>query len=301
MKTLSALVKRNVRLFFCDKGMFFTSLITPVILLVLYTTFLGNVYTSTLKMQIPEGFTLSDDIIKGFAGVQLISSILSVSCVTVSFCANMLMVQDKANQTIRDLSVSPVRPSLMSIGYYLATFISTLIVCLSATVICLVYIGAVGWYFSVADVIFLVIDVILLCLFGVALSSVINFFLSSQGQISAVGSMVSSGYGFVCGAYMPLSQFSEGLRNVIMFLPGTYGTALVRNHSMRGIIEAMEEQGLPSGVIESIRKSFDCDIYFFDNKVPVAAMFAIIGATIAVLIGVYIMMNVIKGRKIREK
>lgn len=301
MKTLSALVKRNVRLFFCDKGMFFTSLITPVILLVLYTTFLGNVYTSSLKMQIPEGFTLSDDIIKGFAGVQLISSILSVSCVTVSFCANMLMVQDKANKTIRDLSVSPVRPSLMSIGYYLATFISTLIVCLSATVICLVYVGAVGWYFSVADVIFLVIDVILLCLFGVALSSVINFFLSSQGQISAVGSMVSSGYGFVCGAYMPLSQFSEGLRNVIMFLPGTYGTALVRNHSMRGIVEAMEEQGLPSGVIESIRKSFDCDIYFFDNKVPVAAMFAIIGATIAVLIGVYIMMNVIKGRKIREK
>ena len=38
------LIKRNIKLFFKDKGMFFTSLITPAILLVLYVTFLGNVY-----------------------------------------------------------------------------------------------------------------------------------------------------------------------------------------------------------------------------------------------------------------
>ena len=30
------LIKRNIKLFFKDKGMFFTSLITPAILLVLY-------------------------------------------------------------------------------------------------------------------------------------------------------------------------------------------------------------------------------------------------------------------------
>ena len=35
---LAILIKRNVKLFFKDKGMFFTSLITPVILLVLYAT-----------------------------------------------------------------------------------------------------------------------------------------------------------------------------------------------------------------------------------------------------------------------
>lgn len=36
---LKALVARNVKLYFKDKGMFLTSLITPVILLVLYATF----------------------------------------------------------------------------------------------------------------------------------------------------------------------------------------------------------------------------------------------------------------------
>ena len=44
MMGLWALVKRNTKLYFKDKGMFFSSLITPVILLVLYATFLKNVY-----------------------------------------------------------------------------------------------------------------------------------------------------------------------------------------------------------------------------------------------------------------
>lgn len=299
MKTVLALIRRNVKLFFCDKGMFFTSLITPVILLVLYTTFLKNVYTDALRLAVPEGFAMSEDIIKGFAGVQLISSILSVSCVTVSFCSNMLMVQDKANGSVTDLCVSPVRPFTMSMGYYLSTLISTLIVCLSGTALCLVYVAAVGWYFSLADVILLVLDVILLCLFGVALSSVINFFLSTQGQISAVGTIVSSGYGFICGAYMPLAQFSEGLRNLLMFLPGTYGTALVRNHTMRGIIEAIENEGFPKDFVDGVRDNFDCNLYLFGNEIGMGAMYAILAFTIAALIGIYILMNVLRGRKVR--
>ena len=47
MKTTAALIKRNTKLFFKDKGMFFTSLITPAILLVLYAVFLGKFYSQS--------------------------------------------------------------------------------------------------------------------------------------------------------------------------------------------------------------------------------------------------------------
>ena len=40
MRTVLALMDRNRKLFFKDKGMLFTSMITPVILIVLYATFL---------------------------------------------------------------------------------------------------------------------------------------------------------------------------------------------------------------------------------------------------------------------
>ena len=38
MKTLTNLINRNRKLFFRDKGMLFSSLITPLILIVLYLT-----------------------------------------------------------------------------------------------------------------------------------------------------------------------------------------------------------------------------------------------------------------------
>ncbi len=68
MRTLCLLIKRNVKLFFKDKGMFFTSLITPVILLVLYATFLKNVYNNAFLSSVPNGFRISDQITDGFVG-----------------------------------------------------------------------------------------------------------------------------------------------------------------------------------------------------------------------------------------
>lgn len=297
MRTLNQLIKRNVKLFFKDKGMFFTSLITPVILLVLYVTFLKNVYQDAFLSSVPDGFDISDKLINGFVGGQLISSILAVSCVTVAFCSNMLMVQDKVNGSIKDLTIAPVKRSALAMSYYFATLISTLIICFTATGICLAYVAATGWYMSVSDVVLLLMDVFLLVMFGTALSSIINFFLSTQGQMSAVGTIVSSGYGFICGAYMPISQFSDGLQKVISFLPGTYATSLVRNHSMNGVYKEMIHQGIPDEFVDAIKDSVDCNLYFFDNKVQIETMYLILGVTIALLIAIYIVMNVLKSKK----
>ena len=291
MSTSFILIKRDIKLFFKDKGMFFTSLITPAILLVLYATFLGNVYRDSFMSNLPDTLSLSNSLIDGLVGGQLISSILAVSCVTVAFCSNFLMVQDKANGTIKDLRMSPVNAVVLSLSYYIATLISTLIICFAATGICLVYLRMVGWYLSLADVGFLFIDIILLVLFGTALSSIINFFLSTQGQISAVGTIISAGYGFICGAYMPVSSFGEGLQKVISFLPGTYGTALIRNHSMQGVLTEMEKQGIPAGIIEELKNSLDCNLYFFENQVSIPAMYMVVGVAVIVLIGIYVLLN----------
>lgn len=294
MNTVFILIRRNIKLFFKDKGMFFTSLVTPAILLVLYATFLGNVYHESFTSNLPDTIKLTDSLMDGLVGGQLISSILAVSCVTVAFCSNFLMVQDKANGCIKDLRISPVKSSVLSMSYYIATMISTLIICLAATGISLVYLASIGWYMSMSDVLFLLLDVMLLVLFGTALSSVINFFLSSQGQISAVGTIISAGYGFICGAYMPISSFSEGLQKVLSFLPGTYGTSLVRTHAIQGALAEMQNQGIPADVIESIKDSLDCNLYFFGNQVTIPTMYMILGGTAAALIAVYIFMNLLR-------
>jgi len=293
MKTLSILINRNVKLFFKDKGMFFTALITPIILLVLYATFLGNVYKDSLMAGLPQGINIDEGIINGLVSGQLISSILSVSCVTVAFCSNFLMVQDKANGRIKDLLISPVKSSTLSIAYYVATIVSTLIICLTTVVACLIYAYIVGWYLSVGEVFGLFADVILLALFGTALSSVVNFFLSTQGQISAVGSIVSSCYGFICGAYMPISSFGVGLQKVISFLPGTYGTSVLRHHALNGALTELGKS-VPNEVIVALRNTLDCNIYFFGDKVSSTVSYLILGVSTALLLGAYILLNVLK-------
>ena len=237
MKELRALIKRDTKLFFKDKGMFFTSLITPVILLVLYATFLANVYKDSFTGAIPEFFSVDEGLIDGCVGGQLFSSLLAVCCVTVAFCSNMLMVQDKVNGTRNDLAITPVKSWTLAMGYYFSTLLVTLIICYVAMGVCFIYIRFTGWYMTASDVLLIMLDIFLLTLFGTALSSIINLFLSTQGQISAVGTVVSAGYGFICGAYMPISQFSEGLQKVLSVLPGTYGTSLLRNHALHGVFE----------------------------------------------------------------
>ena len=150
---------------------------------------------------------------------------------------------------------------------------------------------------SLTDVILLFLDVFLLVMFGTALSSIINFFLSTQGQISAVGSIISSAYGFICGAYMPISQFSDGLQKALSFLPGTYGTSLVRNHAMRGVLSEMESQGVPAEMIKGIKDTIDCNVYFFGERVEESTMYLILSATVAVLISIYVVMNVLQKKK----
>ncbi|MBR4910962.1 MAG: ABC transporter permease [Clostridia bacterium] len=294
MRILFSVIRRDLKLFFKDKGMFVSALITPLILLVLYATFLANVYKDSFVSALPPGFSIDEKLIDGTVFSQLVSALLAVSCITVSFCANLLMIQDKANGSIRDFTVTPVKRSVIAAGYYFSSAASTLIITLTALFACLILLGFKGWYMTAADVILVMTDVILLTLFGTALSSCINFFLSTNGQASAVGTIVSAGYGFICGAYMPISTFSAGLRKILMFLPGTYGTCLIKNHMMRGVFNEMGNSGFPDEVLKGIEDSVDFNIYFFDNAVSVPVMFAVLSGSVILFTGAFVAFNVMK-------
>lgn len=294
MTGLFNLIRRNRRLFFKDRGMLISSLITPMILLVLYATFLAGIYRDSFVGAMPQGFAVPDALIDATVGGELISSLLAVSCVTVAFCSNLLMVQDRVTGALRDLRISPVRRSTIALAYFAASALVTLIVTFVALGASLLYLWRMGWYLTAGDVAHIALDVLLLTLFGVALSSCVNFPLSTNGQASAVGTIVSAGYGFICGAYMPISNFSAGLQKVLSFLPGTYGTSLLRNHCLAGVYREMSAVGFPPEVIEKIRDGIDCNLYFFGRSVPLPAMYAIVGGAILLFLALYVLMYSLK-------
>ena len=207
------------------------------------------------------------------------------------------MVQDKVNKSIKDINVTPTSKFTIGMSYFISTFISTILVNIAATLVCFIYVYFQGWYMNLNDVLFIFLDVFLLTLFGTALSSVVNYNLSSQGQITAVGTLVSAGYGFLCGAYMPISSFSPALQKVLSFLPGTYGTSLFRNHALNGPFREMAKLNVSTDIINEIKKAFDCKISFLGNNVSIGIMYIILITSVVVLTSIFIVMNKCKNKK----
>lgn len=289
MTTLRCMVERNRKLFFRDKGMLFSALITPFILIVLYATFLANVYRESFESSMPGGFTITDKLLNGTVAGQLAAALLAVSCVTVTFCVNLTMVQDRVSGADKDFAVSPVRRSKVFLAYFISTAINSLMINLIALAICLGYIGIQGWFLSFADVLLLIIDEIILVLFGTALSSIIVYPAKTQGQMSAIGTIVSAGYGFICGAYMPISNFGSGMQKTMSYLPSTYGTSMLKNHVLAGVFDEMTNQGIPQEVVKEIAKSLDCRPEFAGTVVTPGLMLAIMLVTTVVLTGIYLL------------
>ena len=297
MRTFITLVNRNRKLFFRDKGMLLSSLITPIILIVLYATFLAKVYKDSFTTNLPVVVDISEKLINGMVAGQLAAALLAVSCVTVTFCVNLTMVQDRALGVRKDFDVSPIRKPMVYLGYFFSTVQNSLMVNLLALVLCLGYIGIMGWYLTVMDVALLILDLLILVLFGAVLSSIVCYPLKTQGQMSAVGTIVSAGYGFVCGAYMPISNFGEGLQKVMSYLPGTYGTALIKNHMLRGVFAEMETKGFQVEVVNGIATSLDCNPTFQGHVVEPASMMLIMPGTVVLLGGLSLLITALPAKR----
>lgn len=299
LKKLAALVSRNIKCYFKDKFLFLVSLITPMILLVLFVTFLRSTYLQSFEsIFAPFGFKTENLRLKeGLAGAWLLSSVLSVCSVTVAVCSNAVMINDKTENTLNDLRVSPVKGVTVSVSYFIANYLVTLIVMLAVTAIGFIYLAIVGWYIPPVNVFIIFGDLLLCVLFGTLLAGVIESFISTQGGLSAVSTLVSSMYGFLCGAYMPLSQFSAGIKNVICVLPGTYGVGILRRRFMQGYIDELGRAGLCAEGQKALFDSFDGNLYVGGTQIPLWAMYTILLCACALLLAAYIAIVAVKNRK----
>lgn len=295
-KKFISLVGRNTKTYFKDKFLFFTSMLTPLILLVLFFTFLRNVYLDSFKAAFPPDFTVDDKLLNGIAGAWLLSSVISVSSVTVAFCANMVMVDDKIHKAINDFKVAPVKSTTVSLSYFVSNFLVVTLVMLCVLAIGFIYLAAVGWYISVTDFFMILLGCLCNILFGSLFATIVLSFVNSQGMQSAIATLVSALYGFISGAYMPISQFSKGLQNFLGLLPGTYGTSIMRNHCMNGYLSGMSSAGLPDSAVEAIRDAFDANISVFGNNISLPAMYGIFLGTSAVLLVILIVLVFFKDK-----
>ena len=270
---------------------FLVSLITPLILLVLFIAFLKSTYEDSI-LSIIQGFDLDQSLIDAFTGGWLFSSVLATSCITIAFCSGMMVI-DKINRANIDFMVSPVKKSTLQLSYVLANLFSTFIITFVLLIVGLIYLACVGFYITFVDILLIVLGIIITSLFGTILANIIWTFTHSQGVVSGVCTLVSALYGFICGAYMPISAMGQGMQYFVSLLPGTYATVLFRQGFLNSVLNRMRET-LPQGMINGIASGFDVKMSFFGHDVSTLALILVISISTIVLLGVFLSINKFK-------
>lgn len=288
---MSYLTLRNIKLYFKDKMTFLVSLITPLILLVLFIAFLKSTYEDSI-LSIIQGFDLDQSLIDALTGGWLFSSVLATSCITIAFCSGMMVI-DKINRANIDFMVSPVKKSTLQLSYVLANLFSTFIITFVLLIVGLIYLACVGFYITFVDILLIVFGIIITSLFGTILANIIWTFTHSQGVVSGVCTLVSALYGFICGAYMPIRTMGQGMQYFVSLLPGTYATVLFRQGFLNSVLNRMRET-LPQGMINGIASGFDVKMSFFGHDVSTLALILVISISTIVLLGVFLSINKFK-------
>lgn len=264
MKIIVILTWRNIKIYFKDNSLLFSSFISPIILLFLYILFLYRIFHESFDTLIKSNNTL-EPIVDGICSGQVISSLLAVIVITIPFTIANVMVLDKSAGVTKDFFLTPVKKITLALSYFLATYISSLIICLTTMILGLVYIYKMGWYLTSSDILGLTVDTVLLTLLGTTLSVLINSFLSSMQQVSIWGTIIGAGYGFFCGAYMPIHSFPQGVQNITLFNPATYGTSNLRIHAMESAFNKLADKHVPKEAIKEMEEALDMIPNFFGH------------------------------------
>lgn len=127
---LLALSRRTLKIFLLDKAAVLFSLLAPLILLLLYTLFLGDVQIAAVKSGLPGGVELSDAAIKAFIDSWVAAGVMSVGAVSPFRCRLTPSWCRIANAGLR--ATRSLRPSVAGWSRSVISFIISRSRCLSA-------------------------------------------------------------------------------------------------------------------------------------------------------------------------
>ncbi len=295
-RSIGALTLRNMKCFFRDKAAVFFSFLSPLIILLLYVLFLGDIQSNgineilnSISEEHPE-LIYNPDLIKPFVSSWLICGVLAVSSITVTLGTAYVMVNDQVRNINSDFNTSPVSKFSILLSYFFSTLIISILINLGILIIGQVYLLLTGGFFMGTLNLLGIIGVILLSLFSSAFLVVfIASLIKSENAYGALSTIVGTLIGFLIGAYMPISMFPVPIQFISNIIPGSHSNALLKNLIMEDYLKNLLP-GAPENVLDIIRDSMSINIYLGDAKIPIWAMFVTVGVSIIVFMLINLML-----------
>lgn len=297
MKKFMGLTKRNLLIYFKDKPAIVFSLLTSLIVLVLYLLFLKGTFEASLDSALVEAGELSalirSEDISLFVNIILLTGMMGSAMITVPYSCLTTIVKDRENRIDYDISATPVKRWQIILSYYTAAAISACVMTgalLTLGIIILSVNG--GLLLGAAELLKAYGIVILGSVSATGIFMTIMIFFKTSQSASAFFGMLSAAAGFVIGAFIPISQFSEGVQTFCNLFPATHVTVAVRNTLMSGVMESFEASigGMDHGMLSKmLNESFSFHAKMFGNELQIgeSVFYVLIISAVSCLIMIY--------------
>jgi ABC-2 type transporter superfamily protein len=242
MRGILGLIKRNILLFFKDWQSILFSLLTSIIVLVLYLLFLKGTFVVAINKEMEQypgpASMVSETDIDMFANLLLLTGILGSAMISVPFSCITTLVRDRANKVDYDILATPLKRGQIIFAYFVSAVLSSTLLTGIILTIGLVGIRMQGnIYLNASQVIKAFSIVALGSISASAIFMIIVLFFKTVSACEAFFGILSAASGFVIGAYIPISQFSNGVQTVCNLFPASQITIMLRNILLNGLLE----------------------------------------------------------------
>ncbi len=292
MRGFIGLTKRNLLLFFKDRQTIVFSLLTSIIMLFLYLLFLKGTFVDAVNGALKEysgmASLIGKEEIDMFANLILLTGILGSAMITVPYNCLTTLVKDRENKVDYDILATPLKRGQIVLSYFVSAAVASVILTGIILVIGLVAVGVQGN--SCLDVIRIMKALGIVIIGSVSATAVFMIVILFFKSVSASGAffgMLSAASGFVIGAYIPISQFSNAVQTVCNIFPASQVTIVLRNVLVDGLLEHMDESlgGVDQGMFtDSMRELFSFKARLFNGYFDVPHMMVYICAVMFVCV-----------------
>ena len=297
MRGFLGLTKRNLLLFFKDKQSILFSLLTSMIVFALYLLFLKDTFVNAMDSAINQFPGLSSLIDKNdkdmFANLILLTGILGSAMITVPYNCLITLVKDRENKVDYDILATPLKRGQIILSYFVSAALSSviltgIILAVGLATICMhgdIYLGAIDTLKAFGVV-------ALGSISATSIFMIVVLFLKSVSASGAFFGLLSAVSGFIIGAYIPISQFSEAIQTICNIFPASQITIVLRNVLINGLLEHMNTtlDGVDQGMfVTSIKELFSFKARLFDGYFDMSQMLCYIIVSIVICIVVQIL------------
>lgn len=276
------LTKRNMLLYFRDKGSVFMSLLSMLIILSLMLFFLGDMSVENITgmLSVLPGRDMSND--ESNAELLVLAwtaaGIIPINSVMVALSVLSSIIKDKTSGKINSIYTAPVSRLTIALSYISAACVTSVIICLVTLAVSEFFLCAKGMSaFTFLDHLKIFG---MICANSFTYSAIMYLFavlVKSEGAWSGFGTVIGTLVGFFGGIYLPIGQLSEGLAHVMTCTPVIYGTAMFRS-VMTASVTDVTFADAPACMAEEFRRVMGIDLEAFGSIVsPVECAAVVMG------------------------